>query len=190
MSGVRAKLPDLPSRQNRIRRLLGPLTRTRQHDRIACYCAGQGTARYLLAAYDGKHPAGDYRKWRFSTFVPGMEASYFEHWGPTQADGQGWWYLERAYLHIYKVDRRAEALEEAEYICLHCDPAESDDAPQARYRRGPHLHIEAAPDPLPRAHIALCNGYLDEVLSSAACLFEAMERAVLMVRDEVLERLR
>lgn len=58
-----------------------------------------------------------------------------------------------------------------------------------KYKKGPHLHIKAADDPLPHAHIALNLGHLDAVLGSIGTLSEAMRCAIFMLKEEVLDRL-
>lgn len=95
------------------------------------------------------------------------------------------WYLDRAYLTIFRTDPTTRA--EVEFLCLHCDPNESDNADHGIYKQGPHLHIRAAEDPIPHAHIALNRGHLEDVLTSAHNLSEAMELGVLMIKEEVLD---
>lgn len=58
-----------------------------------------------------------------------------------------------------------------------------------KYKKGPHLHIKAADDPLPHAHLALNLGHLDAVLESIETLSEAMRCAIFMLKEEVLDTL-
>lgn len=58
-----------------------------------------------------------------------------------------------------------------------------------KYKKGPHLHIKAADDPLPHAHFALNLGHLDAVLESIETLSEAMRCAIFMLKEEVLDTL-
>jgi hypothetical protein len=63
-----------------------------------------------------------------------------------------------------------------------------DSPNRAKYKKGPHLHIKAAEDPLPHAHFALNLGHLDAVLDSVESLTEAMRFGILMLKEEVLDR--
>jgi hypothetical protein len=49
------------------------------------------------------------------------------------------------------------------------------------------LHIKAANEPLPHAHIALNLGHLDAVLTSIDTLSDAMKTAISMLKEEVLD---
>lgn len=64
-----------------------------------------------------------------------------------------------------------------------------DKPEKERYKKGPHLHIKAAVDPLPHAHFALNLGHLNDVLTSVESLSEAMKDGILMLKEEVLDRL-
>jgi hypothetical protein len=66
---------------------------------------------------------------------------------------------------------------------------EIDRPEKERYKKGPHLHIKAAEDPLPHAHFALNLGHLNDVLASVESLSDAMKDGILMLREEVLDRL-
>lgn len=180
---------------------------------------------FIISIHDGARPKSEYRDWRFSTFVHDFHAMYFEHWKRTEKD-EKYWYLDRAYLSIY---RRIDWNEEKEFLCLHCDPnisseleesedkhekrdnrvsfllskkylkskkkkkqlkseiAKLDKSDEEKYKKGPHLHIKAADDPLPHAHFALNLGHLDAVLISIETLSEAMRDGILMLKEEVLD---
>jgi hypothetical protein len=110
---------------------------------------------------------------------------YFELWKRIDED---LWFLDRAYLNMYKTDPATR--QESKFLSLHCDPNEPDEAPHAIYKKGPHLHVQAADDPFPDAHIALAGRDLGPVLSSVDSLSRAIGWAVCMLRDEVLNPLR
>jgi hypothetical protein len=93
--------------------------------------------------------------------------------------------LDRAYLSLFKTEPSTRT--EIEFLCLHCDPNEPDDARHAIYKKGPHLHIQVAEEPIPHAHIALNRGHLDAVLNSPDSLTKAMGAAILMLREEILD---
>lgn len=69
-------------------------------------------------------------------------------------------------------------------------PDELDDVDdcQGKYKRGPHLHIKAADEPIPKSHLALARGQLSEVLFSLDDLTEALGRSIQMIKDEILDR--
>jgi hypothetical protein len=175
-------MEELSTRGDRVRLLLVPLSGKRDGP---AWQPRATTTEYWIAAHDGSPSRSDIRDWRFSTIVPEYKAQYFERWMRTNTGVAESWYLERAYLHIFQFNQRNGT--ESEFLCLHCDPNESDDAAHALYKQGPHLHIHAgASEPIPHAHIALHVGYLDQVLNSVDSLSEALENAIWMLRDEIL----
>jgi len=64
----------------------------------------------------------------------------------------------------------------------------SDKLEKEKYKKGPHLHIKAADNPIPHAHFALNLGHLDAVLETIESLSEAMSYGLLMLKEEVLDR--
>lgn len=170
---------DVARRFAIIPRVLAPLSPTRP----------RSTTRSLpgiivVAAHGGSVPVStDHRTWRFPTVVEELFGGYYEAWLP--AEREGVWRLDRAYLTLYLLQggRRAP---DTELLALHCDPYEPESSPHWRYKRGPHLHIERAEPPLPRSHFALNMAEGDAVLASIESLTEAVERAVVLLREEVL----
>ena len=168
---------ELKSRGQHIRELLRPLSK--QEDGPA-WQPKTTPYNYVIGTHDGSPSSSSHQDWRFATFVPDLQAGYFELWRRIDE----FWYLDRAYLNIFKTDPIART--EKKFLSLHCDPNEPDDSPHAIYKRGPHLHIQAARDPFPHAHIALAGRHLDVVLDSFESLFQAMEWAVHMLKEQVL----
>lgn len=178
---IQIKTCELNSRGNQIRHLLEPLSRLKEGP--ACQLIStQGV--YIIGAHDGSPSKSHYRDWRFPTFVPYFRGMYFECWKKYNDE---FGYLDRAYLTIFRINPSTR--EEVEFLCLHCDPNEPDNADHALYKQGPHLHIQAADDPIPHAHIALNRGHLEEVLNSVDSLSEAISWAVLMLKQEILDEL-
>lgn len=169
---------ELRARGRHIRELLRPLSK--QPDGPA-WEPKTTQYNYVIGTHDGSPSSSNHQDWRFATFVPGLRANYFELWKRIDE----FWYLDRAYLNIFQTDPIART--EKKFLSLHCDPNEPDDAPHAIYKRGPHLHIQAASDPFPHAHIALTGEHLDVVLNSFDSLFKAMEWAVYMLKEQVLD---
>jgi hypothetical protein len=120
-----------------------------------------------------------------------MHGSYQERWCPVNEKRKRY-YLERAYLHLYLTTQIEGEAMEKELLLLHCDPNETDEPVDwpglrhSKYKRGPHLHISTAQQPIPHSHFALNACHLDSVLSSVESLTKAMEVAVQMLEDQVL----
>lgn len=159
-------------------RMLQPITQRRGGPAWAPKSIG--TSTIVIATHDGSPPVSEYRDWRFATVASGFNAMYHERWSRRD---KNLWELERAYLNIYK----HSGVDEIEFLCLHCDPLETDTAPHARYKQGPHLHVSIAGEPIKHSHLAIHGGLLDAVLQSVATLSNTMDWAVQMIRDEVLD---
>jgi len=115
----------------------------------------------------------------------GVYASYREIWKRFYSDKNEYWYMESAYLHFYQIDKDAE--EYKEYLLLHCDPNESRE--HKIYKQSPHLHLEFAPYPWNKAHIALNIGYLEPMLADASSLTNVFGGAIIMLKDQILQHL-
>lgn len=182
MAGITLTIDELSSRGNNIRQMLVPLTKKPGGP---AWEPRNVRGDIIFATYTGSLPVSNYREWRFTTPVSDLRGMYFEIWCPSNDTAYDVWYLDRAYLSLFMINRKEGT--EKEVLCLHCDPHEADSR-QAIYKRGPHLHIKAAEEPLPHAHIALNIGFLDAILSSSSTLFEAMEWSIMMIREEILDR--
>lgn len=185
---IRLQTSALAQRVNRLRKVLEPLTNIKGGP--ACrQTKGLNRREFIIGAYDGSQPTGGYTSWRFGTIASRYQAMYYEIWlqDRSQID---LWSLERAYLHIYRVDPMKREERETEYVLLHCDPNEPLGAAHGIYKQGPHLHVQAAPDPLRHAHVALNLGHLADILTDAQSFTDAFKLSVRMLRDEVLEPLR
>lgn len=180
MSVIQVASRKLYSRGQCIQELLRPISK--QSSGPAWKQTGKGTYNCVIGTHDGSPPSSSHQDWRFATFVPGLRANYFEVWKRVDEES---WYLDRAYLNIFQTDPTTHT--ESKFLSLHCDPNEQDDAPHAIYKKGPHLHIQAASDPFPHAHIALTSEHLDVVLGSFDSLFKAMEWAMYMLKEQVLD---
>ena len=137
---------------------------------------------WILGTHGGLRQ-GNYRDWRFATPAPRFHAMYFEVWKPTPGNS---FHIQQAYLNIYERD---SAGNEDEILCLHCDPGESETAPHAKYKRGPHLHLSFTGDPLKRSHLALHVGRVNEIVATSSAFRTALMNSVQMIKDEVIELL-
>ena len=169
---------DLGSHARRVRTLLRPISRKGSGPASE---ARKVDGSWILGTHDGSPSLSGYRDWRFATPARRCHAMYFEVWNP--ADRKRY-RIERAYLNIYQRDGRGE---ETEVLCLHCDPGEPSGAPHSAYKRGPHLHLSFAGDPLKRAHLALYVGRVEELLADKDRLYSALRDVVKMIRHEVLD---
>jgi len=135
----------------------------------------------VIAAHDGNtHKLQSYRDWRFSIFVPNYNASYFEVWLPVDNRTQDIWYLQQAYLTIFKATK--------EYVALHCDPEEPENDTRAKYKISPHIHIKAAEPPIPKSHIAIASGYYKQIYAEQK-IFDSMRIGIELIKDEILSRI-
>lgn len=173
----------LRGRGQQVLQMLQPVARTR---RIAWSPAPQRN-EFVIAVHSGTKPDTLPRDWRFTTPARRIRGSYWERWIPTN-EKRTHYYLAQAYLHLYW--RASAAEEERELLALHCDPNEPDDSGQMKhaiYKRGPHIHVMTASQPIPHSHFALNVGHLSDVLASIDSLSGAVSVAVTMIRDQVLD---
>ena len=173
-------------RQNTIRDLLHPMvsktsSRTKRKTTVACQRLALPTG-VIWATHDGARPHTAYRDWRFTSYERDFRCMYFEMWHPLDAQ-RSRWTLHQLAFSLFRTLRLSQ--EELEILAIHCDPLEPDGA-HAIYKRGPHLHVSHAVDPLPHAHFALCNGRLRQVLESADAISSAIGESLEMIRQEVL----
>lgn len=121
----------------------------------------------------------------FQTIAENIRARYNEVWVKFQKDE---YYLSKAYFHLYKIDEEyLTKRKDGEYILLHCDPNDNDD--HGDYKRSPHIHIENSDYPINKAHIALNLSNIKEILVSRMELNTALQKAVLMIKDQILTTL-
>lgn len=177
-------------RVNQVGRILDPL-RGGKGRRLACKSVPSSNC-ITLVTFSGPDSVTELAgQWRFTTHVPLMHGSYQERWCPVNEKRKRY-YLERAYLHLYLTTQMEGEATEKEILALHCDPNEADEPPDwtgvkhSKYKRGPHLHISTAEDPIPHSHFALNACHLESVLSSVESLTKAMGYAVQMLEDQVL----
>ena len=182
MRAIQTTIQDWYGRQSQIRRLLSHLI-AESHAGGPVIQQTMVARVWVLGAHDGSPPVGSYREWRFATSHPDFRGNYYEIWTLTDTRRL---HLRAAYLTLYRVVR-GPVPSEIEFLALHCDPLEPDDDVGV-YKRGPHLHVSSAENPIPQAHLALNRGHLNQVLQTIGSLTSALEQAVRMLREEVLDR--
>ncbi len=140
------------------------------------------TGNLVFGISDARQTGQNFRDWRFQTISQNITANYHEIWYNL---GKGKYFLERSYFHLYTIVE--EELKENEYILLHCDASEPDNSPHSLYKQSPHIHVEVAEQPIPKAHIALYNGRLAEVLKSRATYNAALKESIEMLNSQILQ---
>lgn len=135
----------------------------------------------IFSISDGKETGTNFTDWRFQTISENINGSYYEIWTSL---GKGSYFLDRSYFHLYSLDE--QQLTESEYVLLHCDASEPDDTPHCSYKQSPHLHIEVAQHPIPKAHLALYNGRIKEVLKDLNAFNSALKETIEMLSSQIL----
>lgn len=187
---IEAPAREVTSRGPRILQFLRPLAERPSE----LFVSPKPAADEYIAAVHERHfgNTGVFNSLRFRTIAPKFLAMYHERWKRFYRGKDEFYYLFRAYLHIYQVDKEKG---EVEFLLLHCDPNEPNTAAHAKYKQSLHLHIECTEaewphDIWPHAHIALNTAYLSTMLKDANSITHAIEIAAVMLKDQVLEELR
>lgn len=169
---------DFYHRGSKVAKMLRPLCR---NPHGPAYEVKQGIGnKKIIATHEGSAVQSDFTGWRFATKSQGYWAGYYETW--SSVDGAGNKYeLEKAYLTVYR--------EHSEFLCLHCDPTEVGNQQRVEYKRAPHLHIECAESPIPKAHISVCIGNNAEVLADIDHLTHTFELGIEMIKLEIMDNL-
>ncbi len=159
---------------------------------VACgFVPGQGSKGIVYAAFDERKRGNEYTDWRFRA-MPKSDIwyNYYEIWRPLE--GRNECLLFRAYFHVYLAIQSRELVP---FACLHCDPNETpldeNDEREVRtcsYKRGPHLHVLRADDPMPSSHFPLNLGHLTAVLGSAESITTAMKTSIDVIHYELVKK--
>ncbi len=172
------KLDNLRSvRYTVLRDIFSPICKKKNNINVYSPVLG---GSFILGISDGKESGSNFREWRFQTINDSIRGCYFEVWINYKKDN---YFLERSYLHLYKFN---ESESEDEYVLLHCDASEPDNSEHSIYKQSPHLHIEVAPYPLKKAHIALYNGRLKEVLKDLNSFNTALRETIQMINSQII----
>lgn len=192
---IQLPLEKLTGRGNKeVAKLLLPLVKKRLWQKVP---TSSNTSTFAFAMSDSSSSGVNVADFFFRTSYPGIQAQYYEVWKKNPDVQINLYYLEKAYLHIYKVEQQGRK----EFVLLHCDPSFGPDeslkikAPdsynkmkrQVPYKRLPHIHIEEAKHPFPKAHLAMNFGYNEIVLESLDSLFTAMKFGIQMLKEEILD---
>lgn len=190
MKRIEVSAEEFYSRAKQVSRFLGPLV-SRREDLYVTYVSDKNES-IITVIGKGFPQTGSYAGFRFNTIADGFIAMYHERWERAYENGKQLYSLERAYLHLYQINKADSS--EIEFLLLHCDPNEPDNAAHAEYKQCLHLHIESRTAPWPhdiwpKAHIALNVGYRQQVLRDLRSLTDSIRVAVVMLKKQVLEQL-
>ena len=174
---------EVVARSRYIRQMLRPLASSTHAPTVRPFST-QGAI--VLGASQGKSRGQEYRSWRFLTRAARIRASYHELWRETKTSSE--YSLVQMYLALYEVDQVRD--QEHKLLALHSDPEMVADSAENKYKRGPHLHVMSVPEGFHRAHLALELSSLDTILDSCAALSKSMTQLVVMLSDEVLQRVK
>lgn len=177
MASITLSEEELQRRSNSLHSLFDPLRdgRSRVALGFAKDAPGGSTA---LVVTDAKTTGLQYREETFRTSVKVLRCRYFELWRVARGKNLS---LDRAYFTLLEVVSPSRPFQEL--LCVHTDPSDNDDL-----KRGPHLHVSCAPDPISHCHFPLDFGFLQAVLKDCDSLTAAMRRAIAVVARDVLPR--
>ena len=172
---------DLNGRRTAINKMLSPLV---DKPKDLFVNPHSSTADFIWAVQQrGDLLTNDYTDRKFKTKTENLYASYYERWFRYVSDNEEGWYLDRAYLNFYQLNRQSRS--SSEFLLLHCDPNEKHQ--HAIYKKSPHLHFVTAPDPFPHAHIALNLNYLELMLNDVQSLTTSFASAIVMLKEQILD---
>jgi hypothetical protein len=128
--------------------------------------------------------SGTPNDWDFATIAERVYCRYAEVWvpKPVRSDQLE---LHGLALSLFEV-RRGDAPKPI--LAVHAELALNTDDNRSRLKRGPHLHVDWAPDPIPHCHFALNLANLNNVVSSKRALGAALTNLVYLLREDVLPR--
>lgn len=181
------KLPEheLRGRSKDVMRVLSPLVDRNRIDvrstpRSRTYTIGVLPRGYAAGSLDNPSSI------RAPTKLDGVYFNYYEVWVIETKTNE--YLLDRAYLHLHL--KKTNSAQDAQVLCLHCDPQTSLSDGSTAYRRGPHLHIMGAIPNIDRAHIALCLNDPYYGGTDVHKLTRTLESAVKMIAREIFPRYR
>jgi len=137
----------------------------------------------LVVAVPGEPSGGSYRDWTFPTKVERLRGQYFEEWAKVR---QNEWELSHICFHIFLIE--PGSTKPREIIAIHSEPGEDGRTLTSKLKKGPHLHIKAATEPIGSAHFPLCATCLETVLTSTERLLESFREIIEVLATEVVAK--
>ena len=183
---ISLSIQDLKSRGLQVAQILNPLVESENGPK---WDFRSKTSQVTIIAHGGKSSRlyrSRVKDSKFQTACRDCVAGYMEVWRRSSEDDRIY-LLALAYLDISVRNENTKGFDEI--ICLHADPDANEDDESYLYKRGPHIHVSAATDPIPKSHIALELSNNDQILTSLDYFNTVFARSVTMIRDEILYRL-
>ena len=140
------------------------------------------SGQFHLKARSGQKLTSDEQRSTFPSRVDSIICRYGEQWNSIRPDDQEF-RLHTVSLHL--LQHRGQMEEPKEVIAFHWHSVDGDD----RYSNLPHLHVKAAPDPLPRSHLNVTLATDTDDQSTVEYLDRLLGEAISMVNAEVLQRI-
>lgn len=174
-TNIVANHEEVIHRRGDLQTLLGWLSRTQ----IAT--AHKSRAGGLIwHAFTGSPPGEDWTSSSIQTTKRLFEVRYREYWSPVDS-GATTYSLESLYFELYCL--RGPYRDPSELAALHWHP----EGARSPYAKGPHLHIQDARHPVPKAHLGMDLCDWDNICASLSSLMASLERSIRMMIAEVLD---
>ena len=139
------------------------------------------SSEFALTARSGEKLTSDMRRWSFPSSVDSIICKYGERWRPTSPNAQEF-RLQTVYFQLLEHHGRDE--EPKEIVAFHWHAVDGGGG----YAGLPHLHVEAADNPLPRAHFGVTLT-VEAQQNTVEYLDRLLDEAIAMVEAEVLQRI-
>ena len=136
----------------------------------------------ITASYGGA-PSSSTRDWTFPSIVDSVVCHYRELWIPIELT-QERFRLEHILFHLLQ-DRGPDESPK-EIVAFHWHPTTSVEGREHSQSHRPHLHLTAAPDPLPRSHLGVTLTVAMDDQATVEYLDSLLDEAIRMIAAEVL----
>lgn len=144
------------------------------------YQGGKG-----IGLSSGGTQAGDPDMWSFTTFVERIQGRFIEVWLPDNARADSYTCAGMS-LKLFEQHRPFD--EPHDIIAVHAELHLDGKEDLAKFKRGPHLHVESSYDPMPRCHFPLNLANLNHVVTSIKGLNAALKDFVRVLQHDLLPR--
>lgn len=185
MAGVGIPMSELTRRAQEVGKLLRPFSGGRPipctvyNSQVRCGLV-PGKA---IAAHSGNVTNTPYRDWLFPTLCPSLVCRYHELW---RLGKKNRLILHQANLTLLKRNSETHGLDGI--LCVHCEPLLAGSQHTDNYKRGPHLHVTNAQDPIPGCHFLLTVVGANDRFSSMRKLNKALISAFSLIANEVVPK--
>ena len=151
------------------------------------YVAPQPTSNdYFLTANYGQQVTSRRRDWSFPSIVDAIRCKYGEHWISVDSTDQEF-RLRSVYFQL--LQHRGADENPKEIIAFHWHPMNLPEESEYGFKDRPHLHLQAAPDPLPKSHLGVALAVSTDNQGTVQYLDRLLDETIEMISAEVLDRL-